>query len=165
MHEDEQKQQYTMAYVRAVAAAAGFSATRPDVDDDSVDLIIGQTGGRGMLRSPQLHVQVKGTSIEQASTIEISQLIKRKNYDDLRAENLVNPKLLISVVVPKDPLDWLQQSEQELILRQCGYWMSLRKREPTENTSGITVKLPRTQIFGVVQLQELMAWIGEGKVP
>lgn len=36
---DQQKEQFSYAYVRAVAAVAQIAVTPPTVDDDSVDLI------------------------------------------------------------------------------------------------------------------------------
>ncbi|MBF0552340.1 MAG: DUF4365 domain-containing protein, partial [Deltaproteobacteria bacterium] len=57
-----QKEKFSEAYVRAVASAAGFSITKPEVDDDSIDLILGHRGGRGTVRSPQVGLQLKCTS-------------------------------------------------------------------------------------------------------
>ena len=51
-----QKEQFSHAYVRAVAAVAGFAVAKPEVDDDSVDLSI-----KSKLHSvrPQVDVQLK----------------------------------------------------------------------------------------------------------
>ena len=51
---DMQKEQFSRAYVQAVAACAGFAFSIPSVDDDSVDMSIHQTGGGGTIRSPRL---------------------------------------------------------------------------------------------------------------
>ncbi len=59
MHEDQQKEQFSRAYVQAVAACAGFAWSVPSVDDDSIDMTLSQTGGRGTIRSPRLDVQIK----------------------------------------------------------------------------------------------------------
>ena len=40
MDENEQKQQLSIAYLHAVASAAGFACQSPGVDDDSVDRTI-----------------------------------------------------------------------------------------------------------------------------
>ncbi len=58
---DDQKEQFSFAYVRAVAATARIAANEPTVDDDSVDLILQQKGTGGIFRSPRLEVQVKCT--------------------------------------------------------------------------------------------------------
>ena len=57
-----QKEQFSRAYVPAIAAAAAFAAEEPLVDDDSVDMEICARGGEGTTKSPRLEVQVKCTS-------------------------------------------------------------------------------------------------------
>ncbi|MEO5365718.1 MAG: hypothetical protein H7831_05085 [Magnetococcus sp. WYHC-3] len=52
MDSNVQKEHFSEAYVRAVAAVAGYSVSRPGVDDDSVDLTISAPGGNGTLRAP-----------------------------------------------------------------------------------------------------------------
>lgn len=36
------------------------------------------------------------------------------------------PRILVVASLPRDLGDWLQQSEQQLALRHCGYRVSLR---------------------------------------
>lgn len=74
----------------------------------------------------------------------------------MRAET-VNPRILIVVLLPNDETEWMSHSEDELVLRRCGYWLSLRGQPATENSTNVTVKLPRTQLFDVDQLTGLMA--------
>ena len=38
MTENDQKEAISRAYVKAVAAVAGFATYRPSIDDDSIDL-------------------------------------------------------------------------------------------------------------------------------
>ena len=45
---DDQKEQFSFAYVRAVASAAQISVSEPAVDDDSIDLIFHRRGGGGI---------------------------------------------------------------------------------------------------------------------
>jgi len=64
MSENEQKQQFSFAYVHAIASRAGFACERPGVDDDSVDLTIAARGWvhqQAILRSPRLELQLKAT--------------------------------------------------------------------------------------------------------
>jgi hypothetical protein len=86
-----------------------------------------------------------------------------KNYNDLRVENIHTPRLLVVVVVPEQLDNWLTQSQQELCLKYCGYWVSLRGKPPTENQTTITVSIPRQNIFNVEALKNLMQQIGAGK--
>src|SRR5262249_21399605 len=62
MDENEQKQQLSIAYLHAVASAAGFACQAPGVDDDSVDRTLvarGWVHEKSVLRSPKMDVQLK----------------------------------------------------------------------------------------------------------
>ncbi|MEZ2225342.1 MAG: hypothetical protein ACBR50_03540 [Microcoleus sp.] len=52
MELNQQKELFSKAYVRAVAAVAGFSVNQLEVDDDSIDLHIVGRGGGGTIFSP-----------------------------------------------------------------------------------------------------------------
>jgi hypothetical protein len=75
------------------------------------------------------------------------------------------PRILVVVRVPEKLDDWLLQSEQELSLRHCGYWMSLRGMPDSTNETSVTVHVPRSQVFSVTALRDLMTRIGEENWP
>src|SRR5581483_7510794 len=58
----QKKQEFSNAYVKAVAAVCGYATHQPSVDDDSVDLGIAARGGGGTVRSPKLDLQLKCTA-------------------------------------------------------------------------------------------------------
>lgn len=165
MHPDMQKEQYSRAYVQAVAACAGFSWSVPSVDDDSVDMCLHQTGGGGTIRSPRLDLQIKGVGGASPSTAQFSYSLKLKNYDDLRDETIMIPRILVVVLVPDLLQDWLLHSESELALRRCGYWLSLRSMPASANATGQTVQMNRGQQFNVPSLQAIMERISNGGLP
>jgi hypothetical protein len=164
MNLSHQKEQFSIAYVRAVASAAGYRISEPKPDDDSIDLEIAARGAYDTLRSPRIDVQIKCTSqnIGRAKTLNFD--LKRKNYEDLRGADFLVPRILVVVTVPDRVSDWLVQSENELIMRYCGYWYSLRRCPPRKN-SKVTIQIPRAQIFTVSTLGTLMAIVGKGKKP
>lgn len=170
MHVDQQKEQISNAYVRAIAATAGFSVSEPNVDDDSVDLTIGQTGGAGTVRSPKLDLQLKCVSRNaRGLTIreeDMSYRLKLKNYDDLRHDDFAYPRILVLVIVPQAVDQWLNETEDALAMNSCGYWVSLRGA-PGVDIQGdkTTVRLPRTQMFNVEQVTQLLINIGNGVRP
>lgn len=88
--------------------------------------------------------------------------LKVKNYDDLRSDVLV-PNALVVVMVPNQVDDWLTQTEEELVLRRCGYWYSLLGEPATENVESITVHIPRAQQFTAAALQDMMTRINGGE--
>ena len=80
-------------------------------------------------------------------------------------DNFVIPRILVVVLIPETPEDWLTQSEAELCIRGCGYWISLRGKPKTQNTNAVTVAIPRTNQFTVAALQSIMERISQGVQP
>lgn len=165
MNLNEQKQQFSFAYVRAVASVAGYSVSRPDVDDDSVDLTIGQRGGGGTVRSPKIDVQVKCLATAGPILTDFPFDLEIKNYDELRYSDFPYPRMLIVVAVPNELNDWLRHSEKELALSHCGYWVSLRGLPEVPNSSTRRISVPRVQHFNVEQLREIMQRVRDGGHP
>jgi hypothetical protein len=162
---NQQKEQFSNAYLRAVVAVAGYGVYKPDPDEDSVDWGIAARSGAGSFRSPRLELQLKGGAMELEDGPVLRYRLKLKNYNDLRADNLWVPRVLVVVRLPEQLADWLRQSEEELALRHCGYWVSLRARPETTNVTTVTIDLPRSQVFLVAALQALMTRISAGDVP
>ena len=103
-------------------------------------------------------MQIKCTAEEIVRGEQVFFALKRKNYDDLRlsAESLLVPRILVVVGVPDSESEWLQQTEEEMSMRRCAYWMSLRDLPETGNPAGVTVRMPRSNLFDVVNLRGLM---------
>jgi hypothetical protein len=166
MHITQRQEQFSNSYIRAVASVAGYSLYKPEVDDDSIDLGIAAKGVEGTIRSPRLELQLKcplKKNVVAAKSISYS--IKIKNYDDLRTTDVLVPRILVVVVVPDDIKDWLQQSEKVLLMKHCGYWVSLRGKPPTPNNQTVTVSLSQTQLFTVEALTSLMSCVAQGGFP
>lgn len=164
MHINAQKEQFSRAYVQAVAAVAGCTWSEPSVDDDSVDLTLSTTGTFSTFRSPKLDVQLKCHADEQP-TSNFSYPLKHKNYEDLRDDTVLVPRILILVIVPDDIPDWLFHNEPEMIVRRCGYWTSLRGKPATTNSTSVTLTMNRTQWFCPTSLEAMMQRIGNGGQP
>lgn len=156
------KEQFSLAYVRAVAAVAGFAVAVPEVDDDSVDLTLSARNTEGFLRRPKLDLQIKCTSEDILGVDEVVYPLKRKNYDDLRDNQVLVPRLLVVLHVPESIEEWLRHSEQELAMRRCGYWALLGGLPETDNSSSVSIRFPRTQVFDVLGLRDLMANVAPG---
>ena len=155
----QRKEQFSRVYVRAIATVAGFNIYQPEVDDDSIDLGIAGRIAFDMPRPPRLELQAKCTSGEVVHAERIVYRLELKNYNDLRTIDLIVPRILVVVHVPQDESEWLHQSEKELVLRHCAYWMSLRGMEETRNRSKVTIQLSRGNIFSVANLRALMTQV------
>lgn len=159
-----QKEEFSYAYIYAVASAAGYSfqkSSRP-TDMGGVDISISGTTSNEYLYEPQLDLQVKSTSLDILTEEFIRYPIKLKNYNELRKERTVAPRILVMVLIPGNIEEWIYQSETELCMRRCAYWISLRGQPQTQNTESVTVYLPRQQLFTVEALKTLMQQIEAG---
>ncbi len=158
-----QKEQFSKAYVSAVAAQAGCNMARPDIDDDSIDVLLMAKDLRGCVRTrAQIDIQLKCTASCSLDKHDISFALPLKNFNDLRVDVIV-PRLLVVVCVPQDCDDWTVQSEHELILRHCAYWYSLFDVAETDNTSTVTVHIPKKNIFSVEFLKTAMHKVANGQ--
>lgn len=158
-------EQFSIAYARAVAAAAGFKVYREEVDDESVDLSIAQSGGSGTVRSPRCDVQMKCTYQDVLRDDGVHFCLELKNYNDLRETDLHVPKILVVLLVPESVPGWLVQTEDALSLHRCAYWRSLRGEPETRNNTAVTVVIPRDSVFGVNALTGIMSRIEQGGQP
>lgn len=161
----QQKEQFSNAYLQAVVSVAGYTLYKPAVDDDSVDWGIAAKGGIGKIRSPRLELQLKSTSREVLGAQEIRYPLKLKNYEDLRCDEFAIPRILVVLLLPDSPANWIQQSEEALCLRYCSYWVSLRGLPETANTTAVTVAFSRTSLFTPMALQSIMELISQGQKP
>ena len=167
MDRNRQKEEFSNAFVQAVAATAGFSVVSPPVDDDSIDWQIAQAGGSGTVRSPKLELQLKSTATIEWKDGEdtFPFRLPKKNYEDLRPANVLVPRILVVVRLPEGPERWTEMTDEQLILRHCAYWLSLRGNEESDKMTSVTVYLPTSQRFNVEALQRLMTEIAEGEAP
>ncbi len=157
MDSTHRKERFSLAYISAVAAHAGFDLVEPRVDVDSIDgTLISHTG-----RRPRIEFQAKATARDVVGAEAITFPLSVKNYDELRAEVII-PRLLILVVLPEREEDCLTHCEDSLILRHCGYWLSLAGEPERGNTATVTVKIPRHQHFDPIALEALMNKANQG---
>lgn len=161
---NEAKQQFSLAYLEVIAAAAGLKVDHPSVDDDSVDAVIAARGLWGTRRSPRIDVQLKCTAKAKVENGVLKFALKRKNYDDLRGTNFMCPRILVVMVVPEDVDKWLDVGATASELQHASYWLSLRGRPPTKNTTAVTLQIPAVQQLDVESLRRLMEAAGGGQL-
>lgn len=156
MDNNQRKELLSRAYVSAIAAQVGFRSAIPDVDDDSVDLILKGRGFTSGIRNPQLEIQLKCTANNTGCSEFFSYQLPIKNYNDLRAENLLCPRYLFVLVVPTDTKGWLVHENDHMKVKHCCYWYSLSDLKPTTNESSVTLKIPRINLLTASSMLNLM---------
>jgi hypothetical protein len=66
------------------------------------------------------------------------------------------------LLLPAEESQWSTQTEDELIVRHCAYWMSLKGMAATTNRRVIRILIPRTNVFSIAALAGMMKRVKEG---
>ena len=162
MHNTVQMEQFHIAYTLAMVATCGFNHSTPVVDDHSVDLDVFTTykfnpNSPEKKSDPRVALQLKSTSSLNISVKNGigSFVLKRKNYDDLRAQGYQAPRYLIILDLPKSSGKWLAHKKKFMALKKHCYWLSLKGLEE-KNANNITVKFPIKQRFTTHVLTQMI---------
>ena len=165
MHITQQQEQFSNAYLRMVATVAECTLSKPEVDDDSVDFTIHTKGYSGQYGYPRIDVQLKCYQNFPIESQGFSYPLKIKNYNDLRVTNILVLRILVILVVPKNIENWLEQSDQQTIVKHCAYWASIRGKPPVQNTKTVTVSIPQVNRLTSKELRRLMQIVASGGAP
>jgi Domain of unknown function (DUF4365) len=165
--QEDIREQLSFAYLHAVSARAGYAWEPVRIDRDGID---GRVHARGEIvcgasvESPSISFQLKATSSLKNALDPIPFCLRKKNYDELRGWRW-EPRYLALLVLPRDPVQWLQSNDHELSLRQCMYWCSLEEEPANGNRQSTTVYVPRKNILDVNGLRTLMEAAANRRVP
>ena len=124
--------------------------------------LIGRPGNGRRDAGVVLDLQLKSTTRALPDGESVTFDLDVKNYDDLRDPDVRCPRLLVLLVQPEGEDLWLTQSEEELVLRHCAYWVSLKGRDPTTNQRTVRVTIPRQNVFTVESLRALFERVRTG---
>ena len=89
--------------------------------------------------------------------------LEAKNYKSLIRANVGTPRILILFKMPKEECDWLKIDENETLLRNSGWYFSLKNLEEKVNSSTVRIKIPRNQLFTPDVLNSLMDRVKAGE--
>jgi hypothetical protein len=145
-------------YVQAIAGRCGLASSLRGADYgiDVTVLHIRNRGGRYVETGFKLDIQVKSTTIANLTATHVQYDLDVKTYNDLRDPEVGCPRILVLLVLPGDETRWTEQTEDHLLLRCGAYWQSLRGERPTANQRTIRVIIPRTNLFSIEVLGELV---------
>ncbi len=153
-----QMEQRSLVMISAVAAAAGVSVVRLELDGNSVDgVLISRLG-----RRPQIEFQVKATSRDIIKGDSLRLVVSVKDYDELRLESWT-PRILIVALIPAESEPWLSQNVDELCLHGSIYWASLVGMPAVPNAVTVTVSIPTANVFDRTQLEAMMSRAEAGR--
>ena len=146
------QEQLSGAYVRAVIFRAGYRLDLPVVDDHGIDGTVGSYSG-GVNR---VDFQLKSTTDYEIRDGFIIYDLRVEDYNRLVREDDL-PRVLVLFLMPDDPDQWLTQTQEELCLRKCAYWVSLMGMAPSGNRSTVRVSVPLSNMFDVNGLADMFS--------
>ncbi len=160
------------AYLHAVASYAGMACNVGNRHEDNNGIDATLTAwvpfpNGGYLTEVTIKVQLKATIIPPVDDgVNFSYFLRGvTRYNDLRTETVSNARLLVVLFLPENAQKWLDHSPDQLALRRCAYWQSLRCAPVTTNDSGATVKLPKNQVFNPQALIDLATQLSHPHFP
>lgn len=158
LSENDKKEELSRAYIQAVSAEVGFSTEKITIDRDSIDIIIRcntKLDQDSEFDKVTLEVQAKATSHpdEQADCFKFP--LPVKNYNDLRS-NSMSPRIIVLYILPQSNQNWVSMDEEKLVLQKCAYWVSIKGKPETTNTTTVTIDIPKVNIFNKTSLHEIM---------
>jgi hypothetical protein len=158
--DNDREEELSRAYVQAVAAMAGYMTAEFRPDRDGTDI---QIRAAGSMR-PSLDIQLKATkNLGSAKDGKFQYPLKRRNYDLLREPTLV-PNILVLLALPRNEAEWLTVTPDQLVLRRCAYWASLKGFPERENKDTVTISLEDKNWFDMEGLKALMEQARRGAV-
>ena len=113
----------------------------------------------------QVDLQLRSTTRANRTENEVKVDLDVGTYNYLRNPQVFCPRILVVLVMPVDEVEWLNQSMEELAIRNCAYWLSLSGYPATTATSSIRVAIPLTNIFSVDAVLSILERIRERKEP
>ena len=157
------------AYVQAVAARAGLNIGSPQLDY-GVDGTFGRihtVAGRRLQSGIYVDFQLKSTFKWRTIGADVSYDLEAKTYNDLINRNERSktvPLLLILLCLPRNTAEWLEITEESLVIRRCCYW-ALVTGEPTRNKRAKRIKIPKSQVLTPDALNRLLDAVEKGVLP
>jgi hypothetical protein len=154
------------AYVQAVAAQAGVATSIPS-PDYGVDLSlrsVEQQEQRHRDARLQVDLQLRSTTRAIVSSDSVGYDLDVRTYEYLRELSPIRC-LLVVLVLPDDEERWLTQTVEELTVRHCAYWSSLRGAAPTSAASSVRIATPRPQVFSAEAVRSILNRLRQGEEP
>ena len=161
------KEEFSKAYVNALAAVTGCNISLTHQDIDSIDMTLRASRSGAPIEKVSVDIQLKCTSCDAApSDADLTFSLPVKNYNDLR-KNSSSPHLLVVVFVPQSPLHWTDINDENTTLYYAAYWLNLKNPQlpDTTNINTINVQIPSGNLLTVDALNRIIDAASKGEEP
>lgn len=148
----------SVAYVSAILAKAGYLFWPQPATEYGTDGIIqrirklpnGSFRGTG----DSVMLQIKACINSEERDTEIVYDMKIDAYNKLAEWEGDNPCILILCCLPRDAEQWLNHSEDMLVLKRCCYWKHITE-PPSPNKGQQRITIPRQQVFDINAVDQI----------
>lgn len=159
------------AYLHAVASSAGVCCRDGNRHEDNNGIDAQLTAwlphiDASTLTEVDIKIQLKATIAkpkDDGLNYEY-RLRGASRYNDLRTETIGIARVLVVLFLPKEAEEWLNHSPEQLVLRRCAYWQSLRGA-PEISADSTIIKIPKSQNFSPRGLMELVTRLSRRDFP
>jgi hypothetical protein len=154
------------AYVQAIAARAGVNtgSAHFDYGIDGTLCRVQIRNGRRIDSGFKIDYQLKASTNWKVEDDYIVYDLEAKTYNDLVSrskEGRAVPLILILLCLPKNASEWLENSEDYLLVRKCCYWTML-DGALTTNVEKVRIRVPRAQLLTPDSLNMLLMQVERG---
>lgn len=158
------QEQFSLAFVRMIAAASGCWIKSHETDYDGVDITIASSTEYQMWYGPEIEIQLKCTTQRDLLGDEhLAWTLKRKPFTRLTHPKRYIEAFLGVLLIPRDNEPLLDLTEERLTTDSRMYWQHARLLGGlADGAAGKTVHLPRSNLFDVEGLKGIMRRVGEG---
>lgn len=158
------KEDLSIAYLKAISAAAKISMELQHRDEDGKDIHLKKRLVRtdGVKIDVEIGVQLKATNshnMYEKKKDGITYTLNIKNFHDLTMKSTI-PKYLMLLILPEDENEWVSCNIEKLIIKKCMYWVKIENRE-MENTTSVRIFIPSDNIVTPDALNKILVATGE----
>ena len=155
-----------VAYLHAVAAAAGCSLSQP-FPDNGIDWQVSH-GSAAHEVDDEVTVKIQLKATQQIAAAPrgafFSFTLDNDHLRKLARARVAVPKILVVMLLPRRVDQWLLARPDALELRHCCYWVNLAGH-PVTGRQRTNVRVPVARVFDDRALCEIMARVGAGGSP
>lgn len=159
------------SYIQAVAAAAGCTVLEHRVDANKVDLGIDHrstvhthdTVASVRLQLKSTH-QIPHTNFDPTPGAYFSFTLDNETLNALNNTVFILQRLLVVMLMPALPEDWLFMESDHLVLRNRCYWVNL-VGVPVTGVDHTVVHVPWANVLDAQGLCDVMVKVGSGVAP
>lgn len=157
-------EQFQVATVMAVAAAAGCTWSVPSIDE-GIDMMLTHRSPSHRFGEARLELQLKAThQLANLHEDRVTARMSKDRHDLFRAPDVIIHRIVVVHSQAENPANWLEARSDGVMLRGPLYWVSLAG-EPASDADQVTISAPRANIFDDRALCEIMGRIGQGGAP